>query len=91
MLPNLFLWKRQQFQWDLIEQILSCHNIITPISSAFLLTMNKNLHTHTCKNLRGYPECGLAFMSLSPLLKCITRLLTVLTSTVWSPSTFRKH
>ena len=29
-------------------------------------------------------ECGLLLTSLSPLLKCITHCLTVLTSTVWS-------
>jgi len=37
------------------------------------------------------PECGLYFTLLSPLLKRSTHHLTVLTSTVWSPSTFSKH
>ena len=37
------------------------------------------------------PECGLYFTLLSPLLKRSTHHLTVLTSTVWSPSAFSKH
>ena len=35
--------------------------------------------TRTCmhKNVQDCPECGLSFMSLSPLLKCTTCLLSV--------------
>jgi len=32
-----------------------------------------------------------SFMLLSSLLKCMTRLFPVITSTVWSPSAFRKR
>ena len=36
-------------------------------------------------------EHGVSFTSLSPLQKCTTHCLTVLTSTVWSPLMPRKH
>ena len=58
-------------------------NIITTITYAFLPALNKNLHAALIKNLHGYVECGLSFMSLLPLLKKTTHHFTVLT--VWSP------
>ena len=67
---NLFPWKLQQIQRAqeryLIEQILSYKmlffNIVTTISYAFLLEMNKS-HSH--KNLCGHLEHGLSSTLLS--------------------------
>ena len=59
-------------------------NIVTTVSWAFLPLTNKCLRAVLPKmsTTRGDP------LSLSPLLKHTTHKLTVLTSTVWYPSTF---
>ena len=61
--------------------------LVITISCALSLAMNKSLHAPLVKfwTRGGNPPL------LSPLLKCTTLRLTVLTSTVWSPSTFSKR
>jgi hypothetical protein len=46
---------------------------------------------HELAAVLGRTECGLPLTSLSLLLKCTIPLLTVLTSTVWSPLMFSKY
>jgi len=62
-------------------------SIVSIIIYAFLPVMNKSLHAVLTKIYisKGDPP------SMSPLLKSTTQSLTVLTSTVWSPSTLNKH
>ena len=62
-------------------------SIVTTISCAISRAMNKSLYAVLIKmgTSRDDP------WSLSPLLKCTTYCLSVLTSTVWSPETFSKH
>ena len=50
-----------------------------------LASDQEELTCHAVKNLNGHPEHGFSFVSLLPLLKCITHHFTVLTSAVWSP------
>jgi len=75
----------------LIEHILHykilCFNIVITFSSAFSSVMNKSLHAELMNicTRRGDP------LLLSLLLKHTTHCLTVLTSTLWSPSMFSKH
>jgi len=59
-------------------------SIVSIIIYAFLPVMNKSLHAVLTKIYisKGDPP------SMSPLLKSTTQSLTVLTSTVWSPSGF---
>jgi len=62
-------------------------NVVTFTSYAFSPAMNNSVHSMLVKicTSRGDPQ------SLSPLLKCTIHHLTVLTATVWFPSTFSKH
>ena len=76
----------------MIEQIL-CYktpffNIVTTTSYALSLVTEKSLHVILQAWLSG---TWLVFTQLSPLLKCTTHRLTVLTSTAWSSSTFSKQ
>jgi len=48
--------------------------------------MSWSRHSSSCETaVHGYMEWNLPSMSLSPLLKCTTHCLTVLTASVWSP------
>lgn len=62
-------------------------NIVMTTINVFSLATNKSLHVMLVKicTSRGDP------LSLLPQLKYTTHHLTVLTFTVWSPSTFSKH
>ena len=83
------LQQRAQLHY-FIEQILSYKtlffNVIITLSYVFLPTMNKILYAVLVKICTS----GDDLQSLSSVLKGTTHCLTVLTSTVWSPSVFNK-
>ena len=56
----------------------------SPLPAHFFATNEQKPTCYAHQNLHGCLECGLSFTSLSPLLKCTTHHLTVLTSTAWS-------
>lgn len=55
--------------------------------------MSSSRHTSfsSMATVHGRPECGLSFISLSPLLLRAAHSLTMLTSTVWSSSKYSKQ
>jgi len=62
-------------------------NTVTIISYAFSPMMNRSLHAILVTICASWVDP----LPLSPLLKCITHCLTMLTFTVWSPEMFSKH
>jgi len=62
-------------------------NTVTTISCAFSPAMNKSLHAVLVEVCTSWGDPW----PLSPLLKCTTHRLSVLTSTVWSPGMLSKH
>jgi len=65
-------------------------NTFTTISYAFLPVMGKNLYAALVKDCMPSGML-LVFHVAVTTLKCITHLLIVLTSTVWSPEMFSKN
>ena len=65
-------------------------NIVTTISQSTQMSRLRRSLFHGVTAVHGCLEHSLSFTSFSPLLKCTTHCLTVLTSTVWSPSTFSR-
>ena len=61
-------------------------NIVTTITYAFAIEVNRSPHAKPAEICTS----GADPLLLSPLLKCTTHCLPVLTSTGWSPETFSK-
>jgi hypothetical protein len=93
---SLFPWKLRYSVSTIVSNALKLifsyvHSFVFVNHRFAWMSWSKRSTFRDVTALHGHLERGLSFTCLSPLLKRATHCLTVLTSTVWSLSTFSKH